>query len=83
MATESKLEALARQAGKSPLQFLAGQFYEHGSITAVARALEVSPSTVRYWMMTLDVAEKSVLVLRSTGFQLTEKGRQMIKGGKS
>lgn len=79
MAARNKLDGLAKQHGKTPLEWLAGEFYKHGSMAGVAKAHGVAPSTVRYWMLTLGVTEKSVLVLNNTGYQLSPKGKQMVR----
>jgi hypothetical protein len=79
MAAQSKLEALAQEHGKSPMEFVVSEFYRHGSQAAMAKALKVSASTIRYWMMSLGISEKNVLVLDNSGYQLSPRGKQMIR----
>lgn len=79
MAAVNKLEVLAKEHGKTPLEFLAGEFYKHGSQLEMAKALKVSPSTVRHWILSLGLIEKPALFLVNTGIQLSEKGKQMVR----
>jgi plasmid maintenance system antidote protein VapI len=79
MAAPNKLKEIARERGKSQVAVLAEEFEKHGTQTGVAKALGVSQSTVKYWLMSHGLTEKTVLVLRSTGYQLSPEGQQMIR----
>jgi len=78
MAAESKLKELAQQRGKSEMEVFCEEFYKHGSRQAMAAALEVAPSTIKYWMMSLGLTERAVLVQMTSGLQLTAKARLAI-----
>lgn len=82
MAAKSKLEEFAAQAGTTPFRFLVSQYYKHGSQSAMAKALTVSPSTVRLWLMEHNLEERTVLVQAVTGFQITKEGQLAIGKGK-
>lgn len=59
-----KISAMAEKVGLSQRSYLIDQFNRHGSLTAVAEALKVDPSTVSLTVLRSGLKLKTILVPR-------------------
>jgi transposase-like protein len=59
-----KMEQIAEEKGKPIRQILQEEFEKHGSQVAVAKELGINQSTLSYWLLKLNLEQRSVLVER-------------------
>lgn len=71
MAAKSKLEALAKERGKDVPALLQEEYARHGQQKEVAKSLGVSPSTIRYALMSHGLEERTQIFYAH--YERTEK----------